>query len=89
MKPVVTRSERAEKIIRHLAVTVDLDEGSAVGRELIRLYDFAIHHLEEATKEHDSAKVRQTKSIIEQIYLGYLEIEIRQDAEDYFERTRR
>lgn len=75
------KAERASKIISHFIATLDHSKGGNISSELFRLYDFCLRHLNEARSEASTSKIFAVHGIIEKIYLGYLEVELQQDAE--------
>lgn len=75
------KAERASKIISHFIATLDHSKGGNISPELLRLYDFSLRHLHEARSEASGSKILAVHAIIEKIYLGYLDVELQQDAE--------
>ena len=77
----VEKCKRAEGIISHLVATLDHSQGGTIATELFRLYEFSLAHLTEARSEQSASKFLEVHGIIEKIYMGYLEVELQQDAE--------
>ena len=76
--------EKVRAIIEHLDETLDEDLGEEIAAELGDLYEFMLSRLDD-----DSASARDIATEVgvplNEVYLGYLELEVRSDAESYFE----
>ncbi|MCB0319450.1 MAG: flagellar protein FliS [Bdellovibrionales bacterium] len=79
----VNAQEKLRAIVQHLDETIDNDVSGAIGVELHRLYDFMLSRLDD-TDSLISERATEVSLTLREIYLGYLELEIRADAEDYF-----
>ena len=72
--------DNAERILKHLAETLDYKNGGDFCQELAQHYTDARTQLETAYEQRDNSKIESAHETIENIYRGYLELEIRQDA---------
>lgn len=72
---------RSSKIIAYFAETLNHKVSGDISSKLLKLYDFAARHLEEANQSKSAEKVRAVHRIIKTIYSAYLEIELRQDID--------
>ena len=70
---------KAKNIITHLNGTLDHADGGSISKELARLYDFSLNQIEKASGERFVEHVQSVERVIDKIYRGYLELELRQD----------
>ncbi len=62
---------RANRVILHLASTLDYEAGGDIAVDLARLYDFMFHHLVEAMSKKSEANVAEVLRVIRTIRDGF------------------
>ncbi len=54
----------AEDIITELAVSLDMEKGGEIAKNLHRLYDFMIFHLSQANIKHELQPIREVRKMM-------------------------
>ncbi len=62
---------RANRIVLHLAATLDYEAGGPVAVDLGRLYDFMFHHLVQGMVEHSAKHVEEVLAVLRPIRAGF------------------
>jgi flagellar secretion chaperone FliS len=64
----------AQDIITELAVSLDMEKGGEIARNLQRLYDFMVNHLSRANVNKEIKPIQEVRKIMRELREAWLEI---------------
>jgi len=74
----------AQDVITELAISLDMDKGGEIARNLQRLYDFMINHLSMANLKKDINAVKAVRNMMVELKTAWSEVAKKEPLSDPF-----